>query len=67
MKYRDIEELLSKYNWKIDSYSQLEISSENGEHQAKNYAAEVTIEYLYTLDNSGDEYEIQETIDKFKS
>jgi hypothetical protein len=67
MKYSDIEELLSKYNWKIDSYSPLKISSEDGEHQAKNFAAEVTIEYFVTLDNSNDEYEIQEIIDRFKS
>jgi hypothetical protein len=65
MTYEEIEELLSKYHWVLECKSPLEIRSKDGEHFAKNYAAEVVIEYLALLDASNNEGEKEATIERF--
>lgn len=66
MNYNEIEELLKKYNWILESTSPLNIRSADGEHFAQNYAAEVVIEYLAMLDFSDNKEEIEATIERFK-
>jgi len=66
MDYTEIEELLKKYNWILESRSPLNISSLDGEHRASNYAAEVVIEYLAMLDYSDNQGEKDATIERFK-
>ena len=66
MNYEEIKDLLTKYNWILESESPLEIRSLDGEHFAKNYAAEVVIEYLFLLDQSNNEEEKEATIERFK-
>lgn len=66
MNYTEIEELLKKYNWILESRSPLIIRSLDGEHRATNYAAEVVIEYLAMLDFSNNDEEKQATIERFK-
>lgn len=66
MNYDEIEVLLKKYNWILESQSPLNIRSKDGEHFASNYAAEVVIEYLALLDSSDNEGEKEATIERFK-
>lgn len=66
MNYDEIEELLRKYNWVLESNSPLNISSNDGEHSASNYAAEVVIEWFAMLDSSNNEGEKEATIERFK-
>lgn len=66
MNYTEIEELLKKYNWILESTSPLNICSLDGEHRASNYAAEVVIEYLAMLDFSSNQEEKDATIERFK-
>lgn len=66
MDYTEIEELLKKYNWILESRSPLNICSLDGQHRASNYAAEVVIEYLAMLDYSNNQEEKDATIERFK-
>lgn len=65
MNYEEIKNLLLKYGWVLESQEPLNIHSNDGIHAAYNYAAEIVIEYLYLLDQSDDEDNKQEIIDRF--
>jgi hypothetical protein len=65
MNYDQINVLLEKYNWILESNSPLNIRSKDGEHFASNYAAEIVIEYLALLDSSDNEDEKEATIKRF--
>jgi len=66
MNYDEIEQLLAKYHWILESHSPLNISSEDGEHRASNFAAEVVIEYFALLDSSDNEEEKDDLMNRFK-
>lgn len=66
MNYDEIKELLKKYNWVLESISPLNIRSEDGEHYAQNFAAEVTIEYFALVDMSDDEDNKEDLMTRFK-
>lgn len=66
MNYDEIRELLKKYNWILESTSPLNIRSEDGEHFAQNFAAEVTIEYIALVDQSEDHDAIEDLMNTFK-
>lgn len=66
MNYDEIEELLKKYHWILESISPLNIRSEDGEHYAQNYGAEVTIEYFALVDQSDDEETKEDLMNRFK-
>ena len=66
MKINDIKELLAKYHWILESESPLNIKSEDGEHHAQNFAAEVVIEYFILLDESDNDDDKEDLIERFK-
>lgn len=66
MNYDEIRDLLKKYNWLLESISPLNIRSEDGEHSAQNFAAEVTIEYFALVDMSNDEDNKEDLMSRFK-
>lgn len=66
MNYDEIRDLLKKYNWILESISPLNIRSEDGEHYAQNFAAEVTIEYFALVDMSNDDENKEDLMTRFK-
>jgi hypothetical protein len=66
MNYDEIKQLLNKYNWVLESNSPLNIASKDGEHRASNFAAEVVIEYFILLDQSDNEEEKEDLIERFR-
>lgn len=66
MSIQDVKDLLGKYHWLLESESPLNIRSEDGEHYAQNYAAEVVIEYFILLDESDNDEEKEDLITRFK-
>ena len=67
MDYEEIKLLLEKYGWVLESYSPLNISSKNGEHYAQNFAAEIVIEYFMLVDQSDDEDNREDLINRFNN
>lgn len=67
MNYEQIKSLLEKYGWILESQSPLNIRSKNGEHYAQNFAAEVTIEYFMLVDQSDDEDNREDLINRFNN
>lgn len=57
MNFDEIEILLKKYGWLLESKSPFEISSLDGEHRASNFAAEVVTEWFAFVDAGSDENE----------
>jgi len=67
MNYEQISALLEKYGWILESYSPLNIRSKNGEHNAQNFAAEVVIEYFMLVEQSDDEDNREDLINRFNN
>jgi hypothetical protein len=67
MNYEEINALLEKYGWILESYSPLNIRSKNGESFAQNFAAEVVIEYFMLVDQSDDEDNREDLINRFNN
>ncbi len=67
MNYEQIKELLEKYGWILESNSPLNIRSKNGESFAQNFAAEVVIEYFMLVDQSDDEDNREDLINRFNN
>jgi hypothetical protein len=66
MTFEQIDIIMDKYNWVVESYSPLNIRSKDGEHYAENFPAQLTIEYYLTLDASDNEDEKEDMINSFK-
>lgn len=66
MRLEDVEVLLDKYNWIVESYSPLNIRTKDGEHYAQNFPAELTIEYYIALDASDNEDEKEDMMNSYK-
>ena len=67
MNYEEINALLEKYGWILESYSPLNIRSKNGESFAQNFAAEVVIEYFMLVEQSDDEDNREDLINRFNN
>lgn len=66
MNYDEIDALLTKYNWILESHSPLNIRSQDGEHYAQNFAAEVVIEWFAFVDSGDDDDVKEDLIERFK-
>jgi hypothetical protein len=66
MTIEELGNLLDKYGWILKSELPLEVISDDGQHRATNFAAEVLLEYIVMLDGSDNEEEKANMIERFK-